>query len=130
MVEVRLVGISVVECQINPVDVSLLADGKDDVLKALYTAEKFRSHPYFVAKELNEPPLAESDGLGDIRTAGEAGIFPKLVHGKRHRRVVLEWPAGDSQQPSFQSSEFQFDGWRFVQQAKQTVGARPPLDQV
>jgi hypothetical protein len=68
VIEVRLIGIAMVECQIDPVDVSLLADGKDHVLKALHTAEKFRSHPQFVAKKFDESPLAESDTFSDFRT--------------------------------------------------------------
>jgi hypothetical protein len=122
MVEVRLIGITVVECQINPVDIRLLADRKDYVLKAFHTAEEFWCHPHFVAKELNESPLAEPDGLGDFGASGEAGIVPESVHGKRHRRVMLERPVGNSQQPSFQCTEFQFDRWSIVQQAKQTMG--------
>src|SRR5678815_3879650 len=61
MIEVRLVGITVVERQTDPIDVHLLADGMNHLLKALHTAEEFWSHSYFVAKELNEAPLAETD---------------------------------------------------------------------
>jgi len=69
MIEVRLVGIAVVECKIDPIDVSLVADGMNYLLKALHTAEEFWSHPNFVAKELNESPLAEPDTMSDVRTA-------------------------------------------------------------
>jgi len=50
MIEVRLIGIAVVERQINPVDLGLLADGVNHLLKALHTAEEFWSHPNFAAK--------------------------------------------------------------------------------
>ena len=102
---------------------SLLADGMNHLLKALHTAEEFWSHSDFVAKELNESPLAETDTMGDVRTAASRGIFPKFIHGERHCRVMLEWVVGNSEQPALQCPEFLFDRWRFVQQAKQPAGA-------
>ncbi len=90
MVEVRLIGIAVVECQIDPVDVDLLADGMYQVLKTLHAAEKFWCHPHFVAKEFDESPLAESDTLGNFRTSGEA----RILFGTVPRQKSLQGDAG------------------------------------
>src|SRR5262245_26274358 len=94
-------------------------NGLDDLLKPLDAAKEFWREAYFIAKQLNEMPLAEADAVRHQSAGEETRVLLKFFDGERHRRVMLQRPACSPHQPSFEHSKFHLDSSHFVKATDQ-----------